>query len=832
MSDNVNITVATDEVNINGSNAQVQYIKLLDGTADSSSAIPGDATYGLYTQIKSISNQNWPFLTAVNVSGSNLNVRLQDGSANLITSTLNGSKRGIDVTLISGGPQKYVEGTTAASSTGLIIFGESSADTFMPFQLNASNHLIITGFVQTNSSGPGGSSVIQYAKNDSPSTPTGTVIFGQLSSNTVRPLTLTDANALIISGIVQAYQAGSWAISSLPNVILESQQSPFTTPINITGSNVYVNLRDGSQNNITSTTVSASRALDVNVVQTVGGSSGSGSTQYTGGSVASVPTGTVIIAQNGSILKTLQADSNGYLVVTGTVQSIQNGSWNIGTVSSITDIADQSWPFTTPVNVSGSNLTVTGGIRCLQDGTWNIGTVATITNVVHVDDNSSSLTVDNGGTFVVQENGAALTSLQLIDDAVGTAGSSSTTKGFTVLGTDGTNNRILKTDSSGELQVDVLTLPNVTLASQNSPFNTALNVSGSNLNVNLRDGSENLLTSTTVSSSRALDVNVVQTVGGGPGGSTIQYTGGDTATNPTGMVLIAKGPSTLKALQTDSNGYLIVTGTMQSIQNGTWNIGTVSTITNVVHIDDNSSSLTVDNGGTFVVQENGAALTSLQLLDDVVGTAGSSATTKGYTILGTDGTNGRILKTDSNGELQVDVLTLPNVTLASQNSPFTSALNVSGSNLIVTGTVQAIQNGTWNVGTVSAVTDITDQAWPFTTTANISGVVQIGADSSNFIRGTANSTSTSNTEVIAAQGAGNIIYLTSFSIANTSSSVSTAVHIKDGTTIVWTTVAPANGGSNHTFATPLKLTANTALNFAAVDAATTIYFSANGYKGV
>lgn len=37
-------------------------------------------------------------------------------------------------------------------------------------------------------------------------------------------------------------------------------------------------------------------------------------------------------------------------------------------------------------------------------------------------------------------------------------------------------------------------------------------------------------------------------------------------------------------------------------QSGTWNVGTVSTITNVVHVDDNAGSLTVDNGGTFAVQ--------------------------------------------------------------------------------------------------------------------------------------------------------------------------------------------------------------------------------------
>jgi hypothetical protein len=69
----------------------------------------------------------------------------------------------------------------------------------------------------------------------------------------------------------------------------------------------------------------------------------------------------------------------------------------------------------------------------------------------------------------------------------------------------------------------------------------------------------------------------------------------------------------------------------------------------------------VTNAGTFVVQENGSALTSLQLLDDAVTTTASAITTKGIAASGTDGTNARILKTDTNGELQVDVLTLPTI---------------------------------------------------------------------------------------------------------------------------------------------------------------------------
>lgn len=55
----------------------------------------------------------------------------------------------------------------------------------------------------------------------------------------------------------------------------------------------------------------------------------------------------------------------------------------------------------------------------------------------------------------------------------------------------------------------------------------------------------------------------------------------------------------------------------------------------------------------------------------------SSSGAKGTVALGSDGSNLKFLKTDSDGNLQVDVLNIPNVTLASQVSPFTSDINIS-----------------------------------------------------------------------------------------------------------------------------------------------------------
>lgn len=125
------------------------------------------------------------------------------------------------------------------------------------------------------------------------------------------------------------------------------------------------------------------------------------------------------------------------------------------------------------------------------------------------------------------------------------------------------------------------------------------------------------------------------------------------------------------ALPTGSN---VIGGVTQS---GTWNVVCTNAGTFAVQA-------VCTNAGTFVVQENGAALTALQLIDDGIATVASAITTKGMAAVGTDGTNARIIKTDTSGELQVDVLTMPTTT--------------------VTGTIAATQSGTWNVVCTNAGT--------------------------------------------------------------------------------------------------------------------------------
>ena len=79
--------------------------------------------------------------------------------------------------------------------------------------------------------------------------------------------------------------------------------------------------------------------------------------------------------------------------------------------------------------VTMTSTTVTGTVAVTQSGTWD---------EVGINDSGNSITVDNGGTFAVQVDGAALTSLQLIDDVVYTDDTSThstgTSKGIGMMG--------------------------------------------------------------------------------------------------------------------------------------------------------------------------------------------------------------------------------------------------------------------------------------------------------------------------------------------------------------------------------------------------------------
>jgi hypothetical protein len=67
---------------------------------------------------------------------------------------------------------------------------------------------------------------------------------------------------------------------------------------------------------------------------------------------------------------------------------------------------------TNPVSIddNGSSITVDGTVAATQSGTWNINTVTSITNDVNIADGGNSITVDDGGlTLSIDDGGSSIT---------------------------------------------------------------------------------------------------------------------------------------------------------------------------------------------------------------------------------------------------------------------------------------------------------------------------------------------------------------------------------------------------------------------------------------
>lgn len=151
-----------------------------------------------------------------------------------------------------------------------------------------------------------------------------------------------------------------------------------------------------------------------------------------------------------------------------------------------------------------------------------------------------------------------------------------TPTGTVSMGTDGSNVFALHTDTSGDLQIDVLSMPTTTVTGTVAVTNAGLTELAAAINA-----------------SSQMDVNI--------------------AANGIGLATSAKQDTLLTELQLKAD----LTETQP-----------VSLATVPSHA--------VTNAGTFAVQVDGAALTSLQLIDDTVATLGTTtyteAATKGLTI--------------------------------------------------------------------------------------------------------------------------------------------------------------------------------------------------------
>lgn len=157
-------------------------------------------------------------------------------------------------------------------------------------------------------------------------------------------------------------------------------------------------------------------------------------TEYTEGDVVPIPDGKVILWKDvGDILTSISAAKP--LPV-----NVISGSITIGTVEITNDAGNPI-----PVNATDldiRNLTATDVVTAELSAVDNAVLDAIAASVAAIDTDTSTI----------------ITSVQLLDDAIYTDGSGTVTKGIAVLGQDGTNPQAIKTDASGELQIDVLSI--------------------------------------------------------------------------------------------------------------------------------------------------------------------------------------------------------------------------------------------------------------------------------------------------------------------------------------------------------------------------------------
>lgn len=261
------------------------------------------------------------------------------------------------------------------------------------------------------------------------------------------------------------------------------------------------------------------------------------------------------------------------------------------------------------------------------------------------------------------------TSVELIDDTVATDGAATPTKGILMAGQDGTNAQTLKTDASGELQVDVLTMPTTTVTATDLDIRNLVNTDVVTAELSATD---NAVLDAIAASTAAIDTDTTTIIGhlDGVEGllTTIDADTGSILTSVDGIeTLIGTTNTTLttidgrvdgletsnSAIQTavellDDTVQVLGTATYTEAASKGITIGAVrrDADTTLVNTTNEFSPLQVDangrlkveafsgetlpvslasvpshavtNAGTFVVQENGAALTALQLIDDAI----------------------------------------------------------------------------------------------------------------------------------------------------------------------------------------------------------------------
>lgn len=580
------------------------------------------------------------------------------------------------------------------------------------------------------------------------------------------------------------------------------------------------------------------------------------------------------IAAMTPLLATLSGTNNIATVTTvSAVTAISNalpaGTNNIGDVDVLTVPTD---PFGANADAASATGSISAKLRFIAS--TGIPVTGTVTVGSHA--------VTNAGTFVVQENGGALTALQLIDDCIyvdDADWTDSTSKHALVGGLYQSTPQTITDGDVGPLQVTENGVLKVAIISGAGSGGTA-SADDADFSAGTTSGTpamgvyESAPSSVTdgdmgivgITQTRALRTAVEGTV---TVASHAVTNAGTFAVQVDGTAL-----TRLTDIETNTDFGAVVGGGTEATA---LRVTIANNSTGVLSVDDNGAALTVDNGGTFAVQVDGNALTSLQLIDDAIvaddaaftpattkvmmagfefddstpdsvneGDAGAgrmSANRCQYVNIRDNAGNERGLNIDASGQLAVTLAsaqtlaTVTTVSTVTTCSTVTTVSTLTGSGIAHdaadSGNPHKIgmkATAAMTARTLVAADDRTDLF------AGLDGVAITRPhapleDQLQDVKTNTDGASTAMTGGFAAPGANIRLYLTTLSIANTSASNIT-VDIRDGSggSVIFTAMVPATGGFVHAFAVPLKFTANTAAAFDGSAAATTLTVSMVGFK--
>lgn len=605
----VNTLIATDQVNVTGELAHVQYMKLVDATNGSNSLISGDNVYGLdvdVTRIPSITlaTQVSPFSTPINVNA--------DDVESLLT-TLNAKDFATESTLTT------VKNTIATISGHLDgiegLLGGTIAVTgpLTNAQLRASD-VGVTGFVRI---GDDGGSI---------------TIDGTITANAGTNL---NTSALALETTVTSIKT---AVEILDNAIAGSEmQVDVVTSALPAGAATSANQTtiighvDGIESALAGTlTVANGGTFAVQATQAgtwnVGDGAGSLTVDAVDLDIRNLSALQDFVTISGQLLSTIAG------AVAGTEMQV-----DVITLPNVT-LASQASPFSSNVNVNiaATAIPMGGGTQYLEGTTAALPT-GTLSFGIRSDNSVRPLSLDDNDYLNVHIAGGPDASLAVYspthDAFLCNANMMVEDADVSVLNPvpiDGT----VTANAGTNLNTSALALETTAVIIKNTLATISGHVDGIEgqfTTLNAKDFATQTTLATRASESTLSTLNsTVATISGhidGIESSLTSINSKDFATQTT-LALLNSTTTTisghLDGIETALAGTLTVdndgTFAVQATQAGTWNIGTLTTITNAVSISDNGGSITVDAvnldvrdlaSTTDYVTISGAVLTSI-----------------------------------------------------------------------------------------------------------------------------------------------------------------------------------------------------------------------------